>query len=71
MPKASLCVLESPHGPFHKAECSVCSEKFYVLSGTTNFKEDMLKQFDSHLCNQHRDQWLAEQRAKTSQAEKK
>jgi hypothetical protein len=51
MPKANLRVLESPAGPFHKAECSVCGEKFYVPPDARDFKMDMLKQFDAHLFN--------------------
>jgi len=62
MVKANLRILESTHGSFHKAECSVCGAKFYVLPGTGNSKEDMLKQFDAHLCNQHQRQWEAEQK---------
>jgi hypothetical protein len=49
MPKANLRVLESPAGPFHKAECSVCGEKFYLPAEARDFKADMLKQFDAHL----------------------
>jgi len=62
MPKANLRVLDSTAGPFHKAECSVCGEKFYVLPETNDFKEDMFKQFDAHLFRAHRRQWDAKQR---------
>jgi hypothetical protein len=62
MPKANLRVLESPAGPFHKAECSVCGEKFYVPPDARDFKMDMLKQFDTHLFNQHRRQSDAQQK---------
>jgi hypothetical protein len=64
MPKANLRVLDSPSGPFHKAECSVCGERFYVLPKVMDFKEDMAKQFDAHLHNQHRRQWDARQKKK-------
>jgi hypothetical protein len=62
MPKANLRVLRSPSGPFHKAECSLCGEKFYVLPDVEDFKKDMLNQFDSHLHNQHRCQWNAREK---------
>jgi len=62
MPKASLRVLESPAGPFHRAECSGCGEKFYVLPEVRDFKADMLKQFDAHLLSRHRRQWDARQK---------
>jgi hypothetical protein len=62
MPKANLRVLESSAGPFHRAECSVCREKFYVLPEVRNFKADMLKQFDAHLFSHHRRQWDAQQK---------
>jgi len=62
MPKANLRVLDSTAGPFHKAECSVCGEKFYVLPEIKDFKEDMFKQFDAHLFREHRRQWDAKQR---------
>jgi hypothetical protein len=65
MPKANLRVLESPSGPFHKAECSVCHEKFYVMPDVEDFKRDMLKQFDAHLHNQHRRQWDARERKRS------
>jgi len=61
MPKANLRVLHSPAGPFHKAECSACGEKFYVSPGVPDFKGDMLKQFDAHLFREHRRQWDARQ----------
>jgi hypothetical protein len=64
MPRANLRVLKSPSGPFHKAECSVCGEKFYVLPGVKDFKEDMCKQFDAHLYTQHRRQWDADEKKK-------
>jgi hypothetical protein len=64
MPKANLRMLDSPAGPFHKAECSVCGETFYVLPGVIEFKEEMLKQFDAHLHNRHRRQWDARQKKK-------
>ena len=62
MPKANLRVLKSPSGPFHKGECSVCREKFYVSPGVEDFKADMFKQFDAHLFYHHRRQWDAQQR---------
>ena len=62
MPKANLRVLHSLCGPFHKAECSVFGEKFYVLPEVMEFKEDMAKQFEAHLHNQHRRQWDARQK---------
>ena len=64
MPKANLRALESPSGPFHRADCSVCGEKFYVLPGVADFKEDMCKQFDAHLYSHHRRQWEAEEKEK-------
>jgi hypothetical protein len=65
MPKANLRVLHSSSGPFHKAECSVCGEKFYVLPDVEDFKKDMLKQFDAHLHNQHRRQWDAREKKRS------
>ncbi|PYV47153.1 MAG: hypothetical protein DMG92_16820 [Acidobacteria bacterium] len=62
MPKANLRLLHSPSGLFHKAECSVCGERFYVLPEVMEFKEDLVKQFDAHLHNQHRRQWDASQK---------
>jgi hypothetical protein len=62
MPKANLRVLKSPAGPFHRAECSVCGEKFRVLPEASDCKEDVLKQFDAHLFNHHRQQWDAGQK---------
>ena len=62
MRKANLRVLDSPLGYFHKAECSVCGERFYVLPEVMEFKEDMVKQFDAHLHDQHRRQWDARQK---------
>jgi len=62
MPKANLRVLHSSAGPFHKAGCSVCREKFYVSPEIKDFKEDMLKQFDAHLFREHRRQWDARKR---------
>jgi hypothetical protein len=64
MPKANLRPLQSARGPFHKAECSVCGEKFHVASDSKDFKEDMCKQFDAHLFSSHRKQWDAQQRKK-------
>jgi hypothetical protein len=62
MPKVNLRVLYSPLGPFRKAECSVCGEKFYASPEVMDFKEDMLKQFDAHLFREHRRQWDVQQR---------
>jgi hypothetical protein len=62
MPKANLRVLESPSGLFHRTECTVCGEKFYVLPEVVDFKADMLKQFDAHLFSHHRRQWDARQK---------
>jgi hypothetical protein len=39
MPKANLRVLESPAGPFHREECSVWGERFYVPSETRDFEK--------------------------------
>jgi hypothetical protein len=68
MPKANLRVLYSPSEPFHKAECSVCEEKFYVLLDVEDFKKDMLRQLDAHLQNQHSRQWDAREKKRSGSA---
>lgn len=62
MAKANLRMLTSPLGPFHKAECSDCGKLFNVPPETPIPKDNLWKQFDVHLSNQHRLQWEARER---------